>query len=134
MSKPNTRKPDPRRTAHPGIRTKIYVQNDMIGSGKIDLLRAIRDEGSITRGAARMGMSYRRAWFLLDTIQRCFSEPLLRTQRGGTNSGARLTPLGEELIRRYDAHIATVEAASAEFLDWLEGHQADEAETPAESA
>ncbi len=134
MTRPKAGMADPKRTAHPGIRTKIYVQNDMIGAGKIDLLRSIRDEGSITRGAARMGMSYRRAWFLLDTIQRCFAEPLLHTQRGGANSGARLTPLGEDLIRRYDAHIATVEAASAEFLEWLESHQADKEDSPAESA
>lgn len=126
MSRHKNRPLNPARTARPGIRTKIYVQSDMIGSGKIDLLKTIRDEGSISKAAARMGLGYRRAWFLLDTIQRCFNEPLLVTRRGGPNSGARLTPLGEELIRRYDAHIATVEAASAEFLDWLEAHQNDE--------
>ena len=107
----------------PGLRTKIYVQTDMIGSGKIDLLRLIEKHGSITGAAREMGVGYRRAWFLIETIQRCFEAPLIETHRGGPNNGSRLTPLGTELIKRYDHHTKQVEAASAEFLAWLEGHQ-----------
>ncbi|MEM9780044.1 MAG: LysR family transcriptional regulator [Pseudomonadota bacterium] len=109
--------------AQPGVRTKIYVQSDMIGSGKIDLLRLIDTHGSITGAAREMGVGYRRAWFLIDTIQRCFEAPLIETHRGGPRNGSRLTPLGAELIRRYDSHTAEIEAASKPFLNWLEEHQ-----------
>ncbi len=123
MSRQKSRVLDQTKFAHPGVRTKIYVQSDMIGSGKIDLLRLIQKHGSITGAAREMGVGYRRAWFLIETIQRCFEGPLIETRRGGRNNGSRLTPLGIELIRRYDAHTAHIEAASAEFLGWLETHQ-----------
>lgn len=122
MSRPKNRTPNRDKRARPGVRTKIYVRDDMIGSGKIDLLREIDAAGSISGAARAMGLGYRRAWFLLDTIQRCFATPLVET----SSTGARLTPLGADLIARYDAHIAEIEAASAGFLDWLEEHQAEE--------
>ena len=124
MTRRKSRPLDRKRCAKPGIRTKIYVASDMIGSGKIDLLRALHDAGSISAAAKSMGLGYRRAWFLLETIQRCFEAPLFVTSRGGARpGGTTLTPLGEELIRRYDAHIAHIEEASADFLGWLEAEQ-----------
>lgn len=120
--RPQTEPPAP--SGRFGVRTKIYVENDMIGSGKIDLLRLIAEHGSITAAAREMGIGYRRAWFLIDTLQRCFDAPLLRTHRGGPNNGSRLTQLGKELIHQYDAHTAKIEAASAGFLTWLEDQRA----------
>ena len=71
-----------------------------------------------------MGVSYRRAWFLLDTLQRCFEEPLYTTARGGAQAGgAEVTPLGQELIRRFHAQDAAVRSASQEFMEWLEDKQ-----------
>jgi molybdate transport system regulatory protein len=75
-----------------------------MGPGKADLLQAIADEGSITRAARRMGMSYRRAWLLVETMNRCFRAPLIEASRGGAGGGgARLTPLGHQALARYRA-------------------------------
>ena len=73
-----------------------------IGPGKADLLDAIAATGSISAAARRMGMSYRRAWLLVDTMNGCFRGPLVASTRGGTGGGgARLTPLGEGILARY---------------------------------
>ncbi|MFQ5775974.1 MAG: winged helix-turn-helix domain-containing protein [Kiloniellaceae bacterium] len=75
-----------------------------MGPGKADLLEAIGEEGSITGAARRMGMSYRRAWLLVETMNRCFRAPLVQASRGGPGGGgARLTPLGREALARYRA-------------------------------
>jgi molybdate transport system regulatory protein len=73
-----------------------------VGPGKIDLLEAIAEAGSITAGARKLEMSYRRAWLLVDTMNRCFKSPLVETAAGGKRGGgARLTKLGEEVVLRY---------------------------------
>ncbi len=73
-----------------------------IGPGKADLLDAIAVSGSISAAAKRMGMSYRRAWLLVDTMNSCFRAPLVASARGGTGGGgAQLTPLGVEVLARY---------------------------------
>ena len=73
-----------------------------MGPGKADLLQAIADAGSITAAAQSMGMSYRRAWLLIETMNRSFRGPLVEAARGGRGGGgARLTPLGHEALRRY---------------------------------
>lgn len=126
MKRRKARPADPERRRRPGVRTKIYVRDDMIGGGKVDLLRLVAETGSISAAARRMGLGYRRAWFLLDTLQRCFSAPLFNTERGGPGSGGtRLTPLGVELLKRHAAHEEAVQEASASFLAWLEDQQPD---------
>jgi len=80
------------------------MQGDAIavGPGKIDLLEAIAATGSITAAAKRVEMSYRRAWLLLDTMNRCFGEPLTAAESGGSRGGrTRLTPLGTQVVARY---------------------------------
>lgn len=73
-----------------------------VGPGKIDLLEAIAATGSITAAAKQLGMSYRRAWLLADTMNRCFRGPVVEAEAGGTRGGGTaLTPLGTEVIRRY---------------------------------
>jgi molybdate transport system regulatory protein len=73
-----------------------------MGPGKADLLEAIAAEGSISRAAAAMGMSYRRAWLLVDEMNRCFDPPLVETLRGGgTERGARVTETGEAVLAAY---------------------------------
>lgn len=73
-----------------------------MGPGKADLLEAIDETGSISRAARRMNMSYRRAWLLIDTMNRCFKSPLVETAKGGEKGGgAFLTPLGREVLSRY---------------------------------
>ena len=73
-----------------------------MGPGKADLLDAIEAAGSITGAARRMGMSYRRAWLLVETMNQCFRGPLVEAARGGPGGGgARLTGLGREALARY---------------------------------
>jgi len=73
-----------------------------VGPGKVDLLEAIEASGSISAAARSLGMSYRRAWLLVDTMNRCFRAPLVEAEAGGKRGGgARLTRLGAEVIERY---------------------------------
>lgn len=123
MSRPKSRNENPGQRERPGVRVKIYVRDDMIGGGKMDLLKLVAEHGSISGASKAMGVDYKRAWFLLDTLQRCFEQPLFIARRGGENRGAEITPLGRELIERYDTHRAAVDAASAGFLDWLTAEQ-----------
>jgi molybdate transport system regulatory protein len=124
MSRPKNQSGNPASRAAPGLRVKIFVRDDMIGGGKVALLKLLAEQGSITAAAKAMGVDYRRAWFLLDTLQRCFEEPLFITRRGGAGTqGAEVTQLGHDLIARHDAHAAAIEAASADYLTWLATHQ-----------
>ena len=108
----------------PGIRTKLFIGRETVGIGKIELLEAITETGSISAAAASMGMDYRRAWLLLKSMQDAFSVPLFVTQRGGSGrGGASLTPEGEELIRSYRDTMLRVEREFAPMLDWVERHQ-----------
>ena len=73
-----------------------------IGRGKIELLAHIKETGSISAGGRAMDMSYRRAWLLVDEMNRLFKTPVVESQRGGKQGGgAVLTPFGEALIAHY---------------------------------
>jgi len=73
-----------------------------IGPGKIELLEAIAHTGSIRQAARAMRMSYRRAWLLVDSLNRSFREPSTTASVGGAGGGGvALTAFGEELVRRY---------------------------------
>lgn len=75
-----------------------------IGPGKIALLERIADLGSIAAAGRSMGMSYRRAWELVEDLNRCFVEPVVETRMGGhTRGGATVTPFGAEVVDRYRA-------------------------------
>src|SRR5262245_2743440 len=73
-----------------------------LGPGKADLLEAIGRLGSISAAARALGMSYRRAWVLVDTMNRCFVRPLVITSRW-RGAGASLSRLGREVLRLYRA-------------------------------
>jgi len=71
-----------------------------IGPGKADLLAAIAASGSITGAARALGMSYRRAWVLVATMNRCFARPLVATT-ARRSAGAALTPEGRRVLGLY---------------------------------
>ncbi|MET0241497.1 MAG: LysR family transcriptional regulator [Sphingobium sp.] len=84
-----------------------------MGPGKADLLDAIAREGSISAAGRALGMSYRRTWMLVDTMNRCWKEPLVETVAGGSaGGGARLTELGAEMLGHYRALERDVAAAA----------------------
>jgi molybdate transport system regulatory protein len=98
--------------------TKLTLRVDLgngraLGPGKIRLLEAIEKTGSISQAGRKLGMSYRRAWLLVDDMNGCFDDPVIEAQPGGAHGGgATLTSFGQTLIERYraieaDALIAT---------------------------
>jgi molybdate transport system regulatory protein len=85
-----------------------------MGPGKADVLDAIAREGSISAAGRALGMSYRKTWLLVDTMNRCWTAPLVETTAGGgQSSGARLTQLGREVLAAY----RDLEACLAEASD-----------------
>ncbi|MGF1639406.1 MAG: winged helix-turn-helix domain-containing protein [Rhodospirillales bacterium] len=104
-----------------GARLRVVLEPGVaIGPGKADLLDGIRLTGSIAAAGRRMGMSYKRAWLLVETMNTGFSEPLVTTRRGGrSRGGAALTPLGEQVLARYRHMEAVTGEAIAEDLDAL---------------
>jgi len=85
------------------FRLRITSGDDIaVGPGKVDLLEAIASTGSITAAARQLGMSYRRAWLLVDTMNRCFEEPVVAAEAGGKRGGGtRLTVTGRRAIAHY---------------------------------
>src|SRR6266480_7715429 len=85
------------------FRLRITSGDDIaVGPGKVDLLEAIAASGSITAAAKQLGMSYRRAWLLVDTMNRCFKRPVVEAETGGKRGGgAALTASGEDVVRLY---------------------------------
>jgi molybdate transport system regulatory protein len=98
-----------------GPRVRILIGSaTALGPGKVDLLEAIHNRGSISGAARDMGMSYRRAWMLVDTMNRCFTSDLVATNTGGRGGGgASVTALGLDVIERYH-HMETLAATSVE--------------------
>jgi molybdate transport system regulatory protein len=99
------------------IRIRLLREDEIaFGPGKADLMDAIAATGSISAAARKMGMSYRRAWMLIDVMNRCFSQPLVTTAVGGQQGGgAELTDFGNRILRTYRG--IQEKAASAIRLD-----------------
>ena len=92
-----------------------------LGPGKIELLEAIRDTGSISAAGRRMKMSYKRAWLLVDSLNQAFQHPVVLAQHGGkAGGGAALTPFGAELVARYRRVEAAAGRAFARDIEPLE--------------
>jgi molybdate transport system regulatory protein len=105
----------------PRLWIKIYFAGrGQIGPGKIRLLQGIVEQRSISAAARATGMSYRRAWLLIDQMNKTFGAPVVRTHTGGnTRGGAELTPLGGEIVARYLELLAEAQAQGAGKLDEL---------------
>jgi molybdate transport system regulatory protein len=89
--------------ASPRVTIRLDFETcNSIGPGKIALLEKMRDSGSLSQAARELGMSYRRGWQLLASLNQSFKEPLVETAVGGSGGGgSTLTPLGESMIRAY---------------------------------
>jgi molybdate transport system regulatory protein len=106
----------------------VFKSGARIGPGKAKLLESIRDTGSISAASREMGMSYKRAWLLLDSINQAFREPVVATAPGGPGGGgATLTPFGVEVLERYRRVHDRANRAASDDLAALAGHARPEA-------
>ena len=82
------------------VRPRVYIGTAIaLGPGKIDLLRLVAETRSIAAAARRLGIPYKRAWLLLDSLNQGFGHPVIDTASGGKGGGGTsLTPLGEQLL------------------------------------
>lgn len=105
--------------AGPNLRLRVFHNTEIaFGPGKAELLNAILSTGSISKAAKQMNMSYRRAWQLVDTMNRCFYTPLVETQTGGSQGGgAVVTPLGLEIIDIFEQmHRDALQATQPHYI------------------
>jgi molybdate transport system regulatory protein len=102
----------------PVIRFRIdFAANSWVGPGKIELLEAIRGHGSLSQAAHSLGMSYRRAWLLVESLNSYFREPVTRATTGGKGGGGvTITAFGESLIKSYRELDHDIAAAAARRL------------------
>lgn len=105
----------------PALRFRLVLDSaHAIGPGKTDLLEAIATTGSIAAAGRSMGMSYKRAWQLIDELNRSFAAPLVAANKGGARGGgAHLTPMGEKVLATYRTIERKAEKALASDLRTL---------------
>ncbi len=108
----------------PRLRIRIvFGEDEMIGPGKAELLERIERLGSIAAAGREMGMSYKRAWQLIGTLNAMFREPLVDSTRGGPGGGgAVLTQAGREVLalcRAFETDAAEAGAARLAALHAL---------------
>lgn len=113
----------PKTASHLKLKLQLMCGDEIaMGPGKAELLRYIDSVGSISGAGRAMGMSYRRAWLLVDTMNRCFREPLVEAHPGsGSNAGAHLTPAGRRALTAYETLVsAATSGAGGKPLQELE--------------
>ena len=107
--------------APPRLRLRLLFGDTMLGPGKAELLQRIRETGSISAAGRDMGMSYKRAWSLVETMNAAFAEPLVTSARGGPGGGgAQLTATGTEVLARYRAMEGSAADAAAQDIAALQ--------------
>jgi molybdate transport system regulatory protein len=100
------------------LKLRLWRDDEVaMGPGKADLLEAIGQTGSISAAARAMDMSYRRAWLLVDVMNRSFREPLVHSAVGGTRGGgAQLTEAGARVLKQFRAMEAAALTAAERKL------------------
>jgi molybdate transport system regulatory protein len=118
----------PRRAAPAGLTHLRVTFSDAfyLGPGRADLLEGIAETGSIAAAGKRMGMSYKRAWSLVQALNEGFGVTLVAASRGGAGQGgATLTAAGAEVLRRYRQMQAATAAAIAADVEAVAGLKRD---------
>ena len=101
----------------PELRFKVRIGTDALGPGKIRLLQQIEQSGSISGAARACGMNYRRAQYLLETLNQAGGAPVVETVVGGPKGGgAQLTDSGKRLIEAFQALEQAVKKATVDPL------------------
>jgi molybdate transport system regulatory protein len=109
---------------YPGLTLRVLGPDSAaIGPGKAALISEIARTGSISAAARAMGMSYRRAWQLVEALNASFVEPVVLTEIGGKRGGGtKVTPFGLDLVRRFRAMEAKASLAIAKDLKQITRH------------
>jgi molybdate transport system regulatory protein len=99
------------------IKSRIWIEADgniLLGEGRVNLLKAIDEEGSLTKAAKSLGMSYKKAWSLIDAVNKRAEKPVTTSSIGGKGGGgAQLTAYGKSLVEAFE----TINENCWEFLD-----------------
>lgn len=99
------------------IKSRIWIEVDgdiLLGEGRVTLLKAIEDKGSLSKAAKSLGMSYKKAWSLIDAVNTRAQQPVITTSIGGKGGGgAQLTPYGKSLVTAFE----TINKNCWKFLD-----------------
>lgn len=99
------------------IKSRIWIEVDgniLLGEGRVTLLKAIEDKGSLSKAAKSLGMSYKKAWSLIDAVNTRSQQPVITTSIGGKGGGgAQLTPYGKSLVNAFE----TINKNCWKFLD-----------------
>ena len=108
-----------RKIRHPdklGLHLRVVLPGGVvIGPGRADLLQAVREHGSISAAGRAIGMSYKRAWELIEAVNACFQAPLIEASAGGrAGGGTRLTAAGEAVLASYRRIETAAAGATAE--------------------
>jgi molybdate transport system regulatory protein len=88
------------------IKSRIWIETKehvLLGEGRIRLLKAIEETGSLSKAAKTLQMSYKKAWHLIDAVNKAAKKPVTISRIGGKDGGgAQLTPYGKTLIRAFE--------------------------------
>ncbi|MBA3910101.1 MAG: molybdenum-binding transcriptional regulator [Rhodobacter sp.] len=117
-------------TSEATLRLRLLFGDQLVlGPGKAELLVRIRDTGSISAAGRAMGMSYKRAWLLVEEMNTAFKLPLVHSARGGAGGGgAALTETGITVLGAYQSMLAATAVACAADIALIAGLLADMAE------
>ena len=89
------------------IKSRIWIESDegmFLGNGRVRLLKAIDETGSLSKAAKKMSMSYKKAWNLIDSVNKHAEQTVVKTSTGGKDGGGtEVTDYGKALIAQFEA-------------------------------